>query len=174
MKPTRGGLFELGGCDPDSSAPVCFLDAKNQRGAVVELSGKQAGQDLEVKLQPCGSGTVRFVDEQGKPLRPGTSPAHLEIVLTPGASFADVLRGADRQSPLMADSFHFSNVDRERYRELKTDAAGRMTFPTLIPGATYRVIVFNQPVKTQIEFTVKPGEARDLGDLVIRNVDQAG
>ncbi len=49
-----------------------------------------------------------------------------------------------------------------------------MTFPTLIPGATYRVIVFNQPVKTQIEFTVKPGEARDLGDLVIRIVDQAG
>ena len=32
----------------------------------------------------------------------------------------------------------------------------------------------NQPVKTQIEFTVKPGEARDLGELVIRNVDRAG
>ena len=62
----------------------------------------------------------------------------------------------------------------ERYRDLKTDQEGRMTFPTLIPGATYRIVVLNQPVKTQIEFTVKPGEARDLGDLVIRNVDQAG
>lgn len=172
--PIRGGRFELGGCDPDASMPVFFLDDRDQRGAVVELSGKQAGQDLEVRLRPCGSGSVRFVDEQGKPLRPGISPAHLEIVLTPGASFADIFRGVDRQSPLMADSFHFSNVDRERYRDLKTDAEGRMTFPTLIPGATYRIIVFNQPVTTQIEFTVKPGEARDLGDLVIRNVDQAG
>jgi hypothetical protein len=175
--PTRGGRFELGGCDPGSTAPVFFLDAKKQLGAVVELSGKQTGQDLEVKLEPCGSATVRLVDGGGKPLRSGISPAHLEVVLTPGASFADIVPVSvndDKKSPLMADSFHVSNLDRERYRDLKTDAEGRMTFPTLIPGATYRVIVFNQPVKTQIEFTVKPGEARDLGDLVIRNVDQAG
>ena len=45
-KPLRGGRFELDGCDPGSSAPVLFLDAKNQRGAAVELSGKQAGEDV--------------------------------------------------------------------------------------------------------------------------------
>jgi hypothetical protein len=49
-----------------------------------------------------------------------------------------------------------------------------MTFPTLIPGATYRVSVFNQPVKTEIEFTVEPGEAKDLGDLKITKLDHAG
>jgi hypothetical protein len=175
--PTRGGRFELGGCDPASSAPVFFLDAKNQRGAVVELSGKQEGQDLEVKLQPCGSATVRFVGEGGKPLRPGLRPAHLEVVLTPGASFADLVRGSaneERRSPLMADAIFVANLDRARYLDLKTDPEGRITFPTLIPGATYRVEVYNQPVKTLIEFTVKPGEAKDLGDLMIRNIDHAG
>ncbi|WP_020466343.1 carboxypeptidase-like regulatory domain-containing protein, partial [Singulisphaera acidiphila] len=177
VMPTRGDRFELAGCASDSSAPVFFLDAKQQQGAVVELSGKQAGQDLEVKLQPCGSATVRLVDDQGKPLRPGLRSAHLEVVMTPGASFADLtpdVVNRQMQSPLMADAIMVGNLDHERFRDLKTDAEGRMTFPILIPGATYRVLVFNQLVKTQIEFTVKPGEARDLGDLVIHNVDQAG
>jgi beta-lactamase regulating signal transducer with metallopeptidase domain len=175
--PARGGRFELGSCDASSSAPAFFLDARKQQGAVVELSGKQAGSDLEVKLQPCGSASVRVVDARGKPLRAGRSPAHLEVVLTPGASFADLVSGSvndTKQSPLMADSIMVANLDRERYSELKIDRQGRMTFPTLIPGATYRIVVLNQPVKTQIEFTVKPREAKDLGELVIRNVDQAG
>ena len=63
---------------------------------------------------------------------------------------------------------------RDRYRDIKTDADGRMTFPTLIPGATYRIVVVNQKEKTEIEFTVEPGEAKDLGDLKIRNLEHAG
>ena len=66
-KALRDGRFELHGCDPGSSAPVLFLDAKRQRGATVELSGKQAGEDVEVKMEHCGTATVRLVDEQGKP-----------------------------------------------------------------------------------------------------------
>ena len=54
-KALRGGRFELEGCDPGSSAPVFFLDAKNQRGAAIELSGKQAGDDVTVTMKPCGS-----------------------------------------------------------------------------------------------------------------------
>ena len=56
-KALRGGRFELDGCDPGSSAPVLFLDAKNQRGAAIELSGKQAGEDVTVAMKPCGSAT---------------------------------------------------------------------------------------------------------------------
>jgi beta-lactamase regulating signal transducer with metallopeptidase domain len=175
--PVRDGRFELGGCDPDSSAPVLFLDAVRQLGAAIELSGRQAGEDVEITLQPCGSATVRFVDEQGKPLRAGLRPAHLEVVLTPGASFADLTPRAvneDNQSPLMADAIMATNLDLDRYPKLRTDDEGRITFPTLIPGGTYRVIPFNQPVKTQIEFTVRPGETKDLGDMMIRNLDSAG
>ena len=74
----------------------------------------------------------------------------------------------------MADAIYVANLDGDRYRDIKVDANGRMTFPTLIPGATYRVIVFNQKEKTEIEFTVGPGEAKDLGDLKIRNLEHAG
>jgi beta-lactamase regulating signal transducer with metallopeptidase domain len=166
--------FDLGGCDPDSSAPVLFLDARNQRGAAIELSGKQAGEDVVVTMKPCGSAHVRFVDGQGKPVRAGRSPAHLEVVLSPGASWGDIRFDDQKTSPLMSDAIHFSNLDVNRYRDIKTDAKGRMTFPTLIPGATYRIIVFNQKEKTEIRFTVQPGEAKDLGDLKISNLEHAG
>lgn len=174
--PVRGGTFELRSCDPESTAPVFFLDPKKQLGAVIELSGKQAGQDVVVKLQPCGSATVQLVDGQGKPLRAGRRAAHIDVVLTPGASPADLTQRAARknQSPLMADAIYVPNLDHERYRTMTTDEQGRMTFPTLIPGAKYRVGVFNQPDRTEIEFTVKPGETRDLGKLVIHKVEAAG
>ena len=173
-KTLRGGRFELHGCDPASSAPVLFVDAKNQRGAAIELSGKQAGEDVTVTMKPCGSARVRIVNDQGQPVRAGRSPAHLEVVLSPGASFGDVFLGDQKTSPLMADEIHFSNLDRDRYREINTDATGRMTFPTLIPGAIYRIIVYNQKQKTEIGFTVAPGEAKDLGDLKILNLEHAG
>jgi hypothetical protein len=173
-KTLHGGNFELGGCDAASTAPVLFLDAKNQRGAVVELSGKQAGEDVMVKMMPCGSARVRIVDDGGKPVRAGRSPAHLEVVLSPGASWGDIGFGNQMTSPLQADSIYVDNLDQDRYRGLKTDANGRLTFPTLIPGATYRIIDFNQPVKADIEFTVKPGEAKDLGELKIHNLEHAG
>ena len=82
--------------------------------------------------------------------------------------------GDRNTSPLTSDAIHFSNLDRDRYRDLKTDADGRMTFPTLIPGATYRISVYNQPVKTQIDFTVQPGETKDLGDLKVQNLRARG
>jgi hypothetical protein len=173
-KSLRGGRFELDGCDPGSSAPVLFLDAKNQLGAAIELSGKQAGADVTVTMKPCGSAHVRLVDAEGKPLRAGRSPAHLEVVLSPGASWGDILPGNQMTSPLQSDAIHAGNLDTDRYRELKTDANGRMTFPTLIPGATYRIIVFNQKEKTEIEFSVGPGETKDLGDLKIRDLRFAG
>src|SRR5262245_10405074 len=173
-KSLRGGRFGLDGCDPGSSAPVLFLDAKNQRGAAIELSGKQAGEDVVVTMKPCGTASVRIVDGQGKPVRAGRSPAHLEVVLSPGASWGDISFNDQKTSPLQADAIHASNFDVERYRDIKTDANGRMTFPTLIPGATYRIIVFNQKEKTEIEFTVEPGEAKDLGDLKIRSLEHAG
>jgi beta-lactamase regulating signal transducer with metallopeptidase domain len=170
----HGERFELAGCDPASSASVLFLDPKNQRGMAIELSGKQAGEDVTVAMKPCGTASVRIVDGNGKPVRAGRSPAHLEVVLSPGASWGDIRGGDQKTSPLQADAIYASNLDDSRYRDLKTAAAGRMTFPTLVPGAPYRIIVFNQKEKTELEFTVKPGETKDLGDLRIRNLEQAG
>ncbi len=54
----------------------------------------------------------------------------------------------------------------------QSDAQGRITFPALIPGATYRVVdrsAFYAGGEQELrkEFTIKPGEAVDLGDILI-------
>ena len=54
-----------------------------------------------------------------------------------------------------------------------SDAQGRLTLPVLIPGATYRFIDYTMAVRGKTgpqlrkEFTVKPGETLDLGDIRI-------
>ena len=64
----RDGRFELHGLDPEKAAPVSFLDADHEWGTTVELSGKQAGEEVTVRLQPCGQAKARFVGPDGKPV----------------------------------------------------------------------------------------------------------
>jgi RNA polymerase sigma factor (sigma-70 family) len=169
----RDGWFEIHGLDSEKPVPVCFLDAEHQTGARVELSGKQSGQEITVRLVPCGRATARYVDGDGKPLA-GFSPAP-DIIITPG-------RAAPRpysldedagRNELLADEASVTNLDRYNYwNGIKTDAKGRVTFPALIPGATYR---FSQWEKDRWVpnkgFTVKSGETLDLGDVVIRKAE---
>ena len=57
--------------------------------------------------------------------------------------------------------------------ELAPDAQGRIALPVLIPGATYRFVDSTMVVRgvtgpqVRKEFTVKPGETLDLGDILI-------
>jgi hypothetical protein len=122
----RDGTFELRGCDPNETYPVYFLDPKNKRGAAARLSAKEAaGKEVHVRLEPCGSAVVRFVDKEGKPLK--KFRATPSMVLRPGD------KGAE------ADSEWLVNVDRFNYKSasLTADAEGRCTLPVLIPGASY-------------------------------------
>ena len=53
-----------------------------------------------------------------------------------------------------------------------SDAQGRITFPALIPGASYRIVdrtPFRGPEGPQVrkEFTVKRGVMMELGDILI-------
>ena len=73
-----------------------------------------------------------------------------------------------------ADGAYLPNVDRKHYRnELATDAEGRITLPALIPGALYRISdwstvnVQDKGYQIRKDFTVKPGETLDLGDILI-------
>src|SRR5262249_31477821 len=77
------GKFEVPGVDPGKSYPLSFLDPKNQTGATVTISGKQAGETVEVKLAPCGKATARFLGSDGKPLK--QFRPNIEVVVTPGA-----------------------------------------------------------------------------------------
>ncbi len=169
----REGRFELHGFDPEKAVPVYFLDALHAWGAVVELSGKQAGEEMTVRLQPCGQARARFVGPDGKPLANLVLWPYLELLMTPGATAGITV---DTGENLQADGVFLPNVDPRHYgRDLVTDADGRATVPALIPGAPYRIIdwstrnVEGKGVQLRKDFRVKPGETLDLGDILVES-----
>ncbi len=91
------------------------------------------------------------------------------MVVTPGPALSNA---KDQAGVLVADEGNLTTVDPVNYaNELASDADGRITLPVLIPGATYRFIddtTFRETgPRIRKEFTVKPGETLDLGDLRI-------
>jgi hypothetical protein len=63
------------------------------------------------------------------------------------------------------------NLDGQRHRNLKPDAQGRFTLPTLIPGATFRLLG-ESPQRGMFDlhktFTVQAGKDLDLKDIPIK------
>jgi RNA polymerase sigma factor (sigma-70 family) len=151
----RDGEFELRGCDPEETYPVHFLDAKNQWGASVKVSAKEAmGKPPTVRLERCGRAVLRFVNKDGKPV-PGVSP-YVNII------------GRAGEKDIDADADFVANIDRLNYSGgggHAADADGRCTFPALIPGVTYRL--FGPGLKADKEFVVKAGETLALPDVVV-------
>ncbi len=162
----RDGRFELHGLDPQKTTPAYFLDAEHEWGAKVELSGKQPDEDVTVRLLPNGRAKARFVGPDGKPV--AKIFPHFEILGSPGPDAWS--EDPKDRAQLAADAAYMPNVDRKHYwRGPLTDADGRITLPDLIPGATYRISDRSEPGKPHVrkDFTVKPGETVDLGEILI-------
>ncbi len=170
--PIRDGRFELHGLAPEGSTRIYVLDPEHQLGASLEVSGKQSDEELTVRLQPCGQAKARFLGPDGQPVAKKTP--HFEIVVTPGPRLTMEDERTRDQAELTADSSLVVNVDRKNYGNLPgTDAEGRITLISLIPGALYRITDVSpagddkKGIEIQKDFTVKPGETIDLGDIVI-------
>ena len=163
------GRFELHGLDPAGSTRISILDAEHEWGATVEVSGKQAGDDLIVRLEPCGQAKARFIGPDGKPVT--KHQPTLELIATPGPS--QLTRSEEEQAKLSADAVLVANIDRKHYWNFPfTDAEGRFTMISLIPGAMYRITDFStvnekKGLQVRKDFTVKSGETLDLGDILI-------
>jgi hypothetical protein len=175
----RDGRFELHGFDREEATPVYFLDANHQWGAAVELSGKQAGEELTIRLQPCGQATARFVGPDGQPVAKLKLWAYFEFLMTPGShSLLQITQPETERAKLMADSVLMRGVDFKHYgNDFVTDTEGRVTLPALIPGALYRLSDYStnrvqgKGVQIRKDFTVKPGETLDLGEIRIEKPD---
>ncbi|MCA9019619.1 MAG: carboxypeptidase regulatory-like domain-containing protein, partial [Planctomycetaceae bacterium] len=162
----KNGTFQLEGLREGEEYPVCFLDPEHQLGAAASIRANQPTP--RIVLQPCGSATAKYVDQRGKPIV-DEMPGGLRLVVTPGSPQYDVQ--AVRRGEKLADEAYVANVDRLNYQSPETtttDAEGKLTFPALIPGATYRHvrIVKGHPQITH-EFTLQPGEQKDLGEIKI-------
>src|SRR5262249_11427250 len=140
---------------------VAFLDAASQQGAFVKLSSKKPEDQPTVRLAPCGSAQIRFVDAGGLPLPP---PAlRLELVFRPGP---DVI--SSRQKPVEARL----SVSLGRLPELvRVDLQrekGVAMWSNLIPQAPYLLeIKSGRDILAEKSFSVLPGQRLDLGDFVV-------
>src|SRR5262249_38661879 len=88
-----------------------------------------------------------------------------EFVITPGAYVGDYWppSQASKVKGPAADT-----TDVARNTDFFSDAQGRLSLPSLIPGATYRLIGAHGLVNLHKEFKVKPGKPLDLGDITIK------
>lgn len=87
----------------------------------------------------------------------------------------------DKEVHFAADEADIRVVDTVNYRaDLGSDSHGMLFLPVLIPGARYRVIDFSTAgrdgsgVHVRQEFSVKPGETLDLGDILIEKPQSRG
>jgi hypothetical protein len=174
--PVRNGRFELPGYHAASGQRVHFLDAENQLGASVVFDKKQAlGELAAVRLAPCGSASVVLVDQDNRPwskhllLGDDTPLAIIKVEGIAEAPHDDYLLTATTGG--IGWSMH--DLAPERYKEMRTDAKGRVTLTTLIPGATYKLYVFSLGERRQMwrevkAFNVESGQNVDLGTVVAR------
>ncbi len=167
------GRFALHGLDPEATVPVYFLDPHGKRGTTTHVSGKSSEKGpVTVRLETCGAAKVRLVDSMGRPVTHFRLRAYsIVMVVTPGAAFAPAKRNPEQ---LFADEDILSRIDPVNFgKPIESDAEGRIMLPVLIPGATYRFVDRTTTIQGQAaprlrkDFTVKPGETLDLGDILI-------
>ncbi|HTU90976.1 MAG TPA: hypothetical protein VMF69_12935 [Gemmataceae bacterium] len=145
----RGSRLELHGCDAEKILRAMVFDPKNQWGATVEMSMQNAGKmPMRIRLAPCGSVRVRFLDAEGNPLAGFYPGLFLELMPKHGDLRAHTLQVI---SPFDKSGSH-------------TDEKGWCILTTLIPEATYQF--GHEEIETT--FRVKAGETLNLGELRIK------
>lgn len=161
-QPFWNGRFTLGGCIPGRVYPVLFLDARRRLGLKAELLADTEEKPVEIRLLPCGSAKVRFVEEMGRP-RAGYQP--FLYVMVP----SDRPEGAeDDLEPSTPEMHELDEFDPAHYRGIpRTDADGFVTLPALIPGVSYRMSHYRTAAGAWREFGASTGQIVSLPDVVL-------
>lgn len=175
-QPILDGRWAVSGLDSAfRPSRISFFDREHEWGATVQLPQyDREDSDYDIRLMPCGSATVRLVDEKNKPwvncsfIR-GKQP--LGMILVEGVSPTPFDPDFLAVGP---DSIHWlmEELAYSKYRDLKTDKDGKIVFPCLIPGAQYvfyRFAAERRRFYTEGKaFRIEPGQNIDLGTIVAR------
>jgi hypothetical protein len=166
--PVVDGRFELPGCDPNQARTVFFLDANNQLGVTVTLHPKEAREKLSViRLKPCGSATVQLIDKRGTPIAHQQLLGDQLIVRPDLMGMKGIVNASYGDQPVRHIFWAMSILDPSRHRALSTDKNGLATFPTLIPGAPYKLIQVAPSNKELLDFEVDAGTEKSLGKFTV-------
>lgn len=169
----RDGKFRLEGCDSRKNSTLYFLDAERQWGTMLSLDLRdKSPANPNVILQPCGAARFKFLDSEKKPMtvNPITSNARVEMVL----AFREAPEDNYYGFPIDHIQANAANLDQKRYYALKPDADGTVTFPSLIPGAAYKLIIHDEQPRQgvrmrEIPVMVEPGKTKDFGEVILKS-----
>ena len=168
----RDGHFEVHGLAPDASVAVHFLEPRRKLGATAVFSSNSAADGpVKVRLEPCATARARIVNPGGEPFVGSLPLRTLTMVVNTRPPVAGDT--GKTGSLVVIDPGDLDWVDPINYEKpVAADADGRVVLPVLIPGTTYRFTdrAANQGLivrRLLREFTLKPGETLDLGDIVI-------
>jgi hypothetical protein len=156
------GRFGVPGYDRSRPVPVLFFDPDRLQGTRVEL----AGEEPTVRLLPCRSATVRFVDEEGKPAV--GARIQLDVMVHPGGTpvherWRFLHSGYAVPAAMLGDP---------RYATAGTQP-GEIVFHALIPGATYLIEADEgNGMVVKKTFTVNANEDVTLPNIVVRQADE--
>jgi hypothetical protein len=121
----------------------------------VQVKGDEKGP-IAVKLQPCGGVSGRVTDHTGKPVK----DAEVTFQMRDYAA-----------NDLLKQKLH-----RDTHT-VSTDADGRFAFDRMFPGVEFDLFASVPGVRSGSGavqgVTLKPGEAKDVGDIRFRDPKQA-
>lgn len=198
--PIRDGYFAVPNLAPDEHCRLYLLDKSNQLGATIDFR-VGSSEPLEVVLTPCGTAAATLTDSRGEPyastqLLPNEAPNFsLQLILTKPHPTA----GQKWFGPVVERIELAKRLDANRYQQLQTTETGEVSFPTLIPGAEYRIMtsenifvrrngilvnigesalgseVFTvgQAMATRKRFLAEADKVLDLGVVRIPTIEQA-
>ena len=165
------GRFALHGLDADAEVPAYFLEPGAQarrHGPVLGPVG--GGRARHGPARAVRHGRARLVGPDGKPLDRYPAGNLVTMVVTPGPTYG---RTSAKDGPLFAEESPLFRLDPANYgNRFRVRRPGAGHVPRLDPGHSYR-LVDRTPVMDggepaiRKEFIVKPGEALDLGDILI-------
>ncbi len=153
------GVFRMDAAEPGRTYRVFLFSEDAKAGKVAELAAPTDGKPLEVKLEPCATVRGRYVYETGSPAPEVTNFSH--FALRP-----DQQPDEDRIFNLP----FYDNLTRYRPPSHISDADGNFVLDGIVPDVNYYLSVnfkFENGKGYYPIGTLKPGEVRDVGELVI-------